>query len=313
MTFQVVYLLIMIPLSSSILLSLSLPSPSSKKPLFMSKSGTVLRSINRDKPTQEWDVKRYQDQHSFVWHYGSSLVDLLQAKPGQVILDVGCGTGELTEAIACSSTDSSSIHVIGMDSDLRMIEKAKLQYPNLTFFPGDVRNFSMLEGPVDAIFSNAALHWVPPTDVERSVVAMSNALKMGGRFVVEFGGRGNVQIIVRAIQEELPGKRTTNPWYFPSIAEYSGILEKHGIEVLDASLFDRPTPLENDKEGIKNWLRMFGGAFFDGMDEGEIDSVLNRIQEALSPHLYDDTTGTWIADYRRIRIVGQKVSCCSSQ
>lgn len=283
----------------------SLPKPSKVVSEMQSTKSTT--SCNSS-TTQEWDVERYQDQHSFVWEHGSSLIDLLQPTPGQRILDVGCGSAELTAQIAATAIIDNEknqriIEAIGMDSDGPMIQRAQQQFPNLSFFQGDVRNF-VLDKPVDAIFSNAALHWVPPSDVELSVIAMANALKEGGRFVVEFGGKGNVQTIVKALEETIPTKR--NPWYFPSIGEYTSILEEYGIEVSSAVLFDRPTPLQENDDGIKNWLRMFGNSFFEGKGQEEIEQTLEEIQEKLRPSLYDGKQ--WIADYRRLRIVGRKVA-----
>jgi len=258
---------------------------------------------------KEWDVQRYQDQHSFVWQYGSSLVEMLKPRAGERILDVGCGSGELTAAIASMG---DSIQVTGMDNDRSMVERALEQFPHLTFFQGNVCNFSLGmdkddDQLFDAIFSNAALHWVPSDKVEHSVMAMSNALKVGGRFVVEFGGKGNVQHIVEATMEEFPD--STSPWYFPSISEYSSLLEKHGIEVLSAALYDRPTPLEDEQDGLKNWLKMFGRSFFENMkNDEEMDAALDRIQDKLRPLLYDYDQYRWMADYRRIRIIGKKIT-----
>lgn len=177
--------------------------------------------------------------------------------------------------------------------------RQKKQFPDLRFFVGDCRDF-IVDEPFDAIFSNAALHWVRAGDAERSVIAMSRALKPGGRFVVEFGGKGNIQRVEQALLD-VAGP---SPWYFPSISEYSSLLEKHGIEVLSANLYDRPTPLENGDDGIRNWIRMFGNSFFDGKSEDEIEELLGVVEEKLRPHLYDGAR--WTADYRRIRIVGKR-------
>lgn len=277
----------------------------------------------------QWDVDRYQNQHSFVWQYGSSLVELVQpvtaAGEQQRILDIGCGTGELTHALALANTittdnnnndnDSTStstdkngttrpIHVIGMDADPSMVAKAQQQFPNLEFFQGDARSFTV-DQPVDVVFSNAALHWIPAVDAKRAVACMANALKPGGRFVVEFGGKGNVQQVVQATLEAMDLPDTASPWFFPSISEYTSMLEQHGIEVTTALLFDRPTVLNDGEEGLSNWLRMFGDTFFEALNNAETEQVLAQVNAKLRPTMFDGTQ--WTADYRRIRIIGRKV------
>ena len=144
-----------------------------------------------------------------------------------------------------------------------------------------------------------------------AVECMARALKPGGRFVVEFGGKGNVDHIVRACQDVFRKHYNVvdcpNPWYFPSIAEYTTLLEQHGIEVTRADLYDRPTPLQDGNKGLSNWIRMFGGQFLEYLkSEDEIADFLARVSSQLetSP-LYDGTQ--WTADYRRIRLVGQKL------
>jgi trans-aconitate methyltransferase len=201
--------------------------------------------------------------------------------------------------------------VMGMDADANMIRKAERQHADLPvqFFRGDVRNFTLQE-PVDLVFSNAALHWIPVADVDGAVQCMARALKPGGRFVVEFGGRGNVQKIVEACRKVLRENYDTtvpNPWYFPSISEFTSVLERHGIEVVRAEIYDRPTALEEGSAGLRNWIRMFGGAsgFLGGLHEKRHEEFLSAVEDTLKPDLWDGEQ--WTADYRRIRVVGQRV------
>lgn len=258
----------------------------------------------------QWDVDRYQDQHSFVWEYGSSLIDLVfnddddddngdeHSQPKLDILDVGCGSGELTAQLAERGV------VTGLDADLSMVASAERQYPHVSFVHADVRDFDLGQEAFDVVFSNAALHWVPPSDVDGAIQCMSRALRPGGKFVVEFGGQGNVHTIVQALEERMEG--VSSPWYFPSIADFTARLERVGIETTMASLYDRPTPLTDGPEGLKNWLRMFGNTFWKDLPAGtDIDGILDDISDRVRPSLWDGKT--WQADYRRLRVIGHKL------
>jgi trans-aconitate 2-methyltransferase len=231
-----------------------------------------------------------------VYEYGSSLLDILDPKPGERILDLGCGTGELSHLI--SQTGAT---VIGMDADPKMIHRAQSQFSDCQFMVGDARSFE-LDQQVDAVFSNAALHWVP--EAERAAAAISRSLKPGGRLVAEFGGKRNIDKIAAYLDRVVgPSK---NPWYFPSVAEYSSILEKHDLEVIFAQLFDRPTPLNEGENGLRNWMLMFGNSFLEGLDEEMTETVLAGAESELRTDLHNGEQ--WLADYRRIRIVASKIN-----
>ncbi|MEA5465206.1 class I SAM-dependent methyltransferase [Leptothoe sp. PORK10 BA2] len=245
--------------------------------------------------TESWDTERYQNQHSFVWQYGTALIDLLAPNPGDRILDLGCGTGELTHALAATGAT-----VVGIDADPAMVARAQQQYPQLSFTVADATNFQV-EQSVDGVFSNAVLHWVKPP--EKAVEAIAHALKPGGKFVAEFGGKGNVQKIIGAV-ETVREQTSLNPWYFPSIGEYAQLLERQGMEVTFAVLIDRPTPLNEGDRGLANWLKMFGGGLLAGLTPDEAETVLRGVETLLRDQLYDGHQ--WIADYRRLRLVALK-------
>jgi trans-aconitate methyltransferase len=248
-----------------------------------------------------WNSALYEEQHAFVWQYGESLLKLLAPKAGECILDLGCGTGQLTEKIA-----ESGALVQGIDSSLSMIAKARENYPQLDFAVADARDF-LVEQPLDAVFSNAVLHWIKEPDA--AIDCVEKALKPGGRFVAEFGGKGNVGAIVGAILSVLSEigcekPESLNPWYFPSIGEYALLLENHGFDVSYAVLFDRPTPLEGGSAGMVNWIEMFAGGFLSGLSPEVRSRAIDRVEERLRPALYRD--GNWSADYRRIRVFAVK-------
>ncbi len=202
--------------------------------------------------TDTWNAELYDDKHSFVWKLGSSVVELLAPQPGERILDLGCGTGQLTALIA-----ETGAEVVGLDNSPAMVEEARRLHPQLEFKEADAHDFDVAE-PFDAVFSNAALHWIKEPD--KVVACIAQSLKQDGRMAVEFGGHGNVRYLSTAIEtasQSLLGEMAPHPWYFPSIAEFAALLEYHGLEVTQAALIDRPTPLEGD-DGLRNWVRTFG-------------------------------------------------------
>lgn len=237
-----------------------------------------------------WDPANYQDKHSFVWRFGADVAELLDPKPDERILDLGCGTGQLTAQIA-----QSGARVVGLDSSAEMIAQARANFPDIEFAVADAANFAFAE-PFDAVFSNAALHWVK--NANGASVSIARALRPGGRFVAELGGKGNIASIQVALRNVIgPTADEQSPWYFPSVSEYATILEQHGLEVRYAALFHRPTPLEGEN-GMEKWLRMFVRPHFREIASEEI---VRRLIDQLRPELYRE--GVWTADYRRLRIV----------
>lgn len=244
-----------------------------------------------------WNATDYQTQFSYVWQHGESLIEQLSPKPSETILDIGCGTGQLTAEIAKHGTT-----VLGIDSDSEMISQAQTNYPpsaypNLSFRVDSADSFQ-LEKPVDAVFSNAALHWVSKAEATAHCIVKS--LKPNGRMVVEFGGKGNIQAILTAL-ETASGKSNLNPWYFPDVPEYVALLKKVGLTVTYAHLFSRPTPL--GPAGLAGWLEMFSQRFFQDLSPSEWASLVKEVEQNASQLYQSDR---WIADYRRLRIVAVK-------
>jgi trans-aconitate 2-methyltransferase len=244
-----------------------------------------------------WDAERYEGKHSYVWQFGAGLIDVLAPREGERILDLGCGTGQLTAEIAARGA-----HVVGLDSSTNMLGQARQNYPTQKFVLADATNFRFPE-PFDAIFSNAALHWVKNADA--AVESVLLALRPGGRFVAEFGGKGNIASIMSALSTVF-GEEANQlcPWFFPGIGDYASLLERHHLEVREARLFDRPTPVE-EEDGMENWLRMFCGRYFEGLSAEDTNEKIRELVAILRPDRYRD--GVWTLDYRRLRVAAAKV------
>jgi trans-aconitate 2-methyltransferase len=243
-----------------------------------------------------------EGNHAFVEQYGEALLELLAPQDGEKILDLGCGTGDLTARIALSGAC-----VQGIDSCELTIREARNKYPRIKFEVEDASNFQVKE-PLDAVFSYTVLHWIKQP--EAVIKCVEKALNPGGRFVAEFNGEGSVGAIVRAllsVLSEISGQEpeALNPWYCPSIEEYTGLLEQQGFDVRDLS-FPRPARLSG-RLGLETWIEDFVDKFLPGLsDDVRSPQVINSVEERLPRALYRD--GNWIADYRIIRVVAVKNS-----
>lgn len=248
-----------------------------------------------------WNSELYQSSHSFVWQYGRDLLVLLNAKPGERILDVGCGTGQLTAEIAQFGAE-----MVGIDSSPDMIATARNNFPRVRFEVADVTALSFAN-EFDVVVSNAALHWV--RDQPSAIASISRALKPGGRLVFEMGGRGNLQHLLYAVYQALrklgvAHPEQMSPWSFPSIGEYAPLLEAHGLEVDFAVLFDRATILEGGDRGLKLWLEMFGRFALDAIAPEQRKEFIRLTEQFAGPVLLHN--GVWTMDYKRLRLVAVK-------
>jgi trans-aconitate methyltransferase len=251
-------------------------------------------------PAKTWNPELYEGKHSFVWKLGEGALELLDPKSGERILDLGCGTGHLTDRIA-----KAGASVVGLDASADMIGQARQNFPQIAFVLADAAKLGF-NHEFDAIFSNAALHWM--LDAGAVASGMARALRLGGRLAVEFGAKGNIRCITNAVEQVLrryladrmPEPRT---WY-PSVGEYSTLLEERGFEVRLARVFERPTPLEGEA-GMENWLHQFKSYYFEDLSPEVRRRAMAEVIERLRPDLY--TKEGWVADYRRLQIVAVRV------
>lgn len=245
-----------------------------------------------------WDPSAYAAHASFVPALGAPVVDLLAPRAGERILDLGCGDGVLTEKLVAAGAE-----VVGVDADKAMVAAAKERGLDARLMDGRQLGF---EAEFDAVFSNAALHWMPqPKAVAEGVF---RALKAGGRYVGEFGGHGNIAAIRTALRAVLMRRGykvdVLDMQYNPTAAEYRAMLEGQGFEVLVADIIPRPTPLPS---GMSAWLNTFRAGFIDaaGVPPTERGQIIEDTRSLLRPVLAD-ARGDWTADYVRLRFAARK-------
>ncbi|GAA3028376.1 class I SAM-dependent methyltransferase [Streptosporangium longisporum] len=242
-----------------------------------------------------WNARTHDNGFGYVSAHGAPLVDLLDPQPGERIVDLGCGTGTLTAEIT-----SRGAYVLGVDGSPAMIEKARAEYPGLDFVVADGGDFTVSR-PYDAVFSDAALHWMG-REPDAVIAGVREALTPGGRFVAEMGGAGNCAALTAALStawREYGLREPDLPWYFPTPAEYASRLEKGGFVVRLLEYFDRPTRLDECPGGAADWVRMFARPLLQEVPAETVDPLLRRVNELAAPALRRETG--WMADYVRLR------------
>jgi SAM-dependent methyltransferase len=247
---------------------------------------------------QTWDPERYAANARFVSDLGAPVVELLAPMPGERILDLGCGDGALTEKLV-----EIGCHVVGVDGSAEQVAAARQRGLEAHVMDGQSLCFT---AEFDAVFSNAALHWMKRPD--EVIGGVWKALKPKGRFVGEFGGHGCVAKIKAALFDGLARRGIDaaglNPWYFPDTEEYRARLEKRGFEVASIALIPRPTPLPGDLSG---WLETFAESFTSALPVDARSPFIREVCERLQSDLRD-ANGTWVADYVRLRFAAVKTS-----
>lgn len=240
---------------------------------------------------QHWDPKRYQQNAGFVATLGEAVLDWLDPKPGERILDFGCGDGVLTERLVARGAI-----VVGVDASAEQVAAARARGLDARVMDGARLAFDQ---PFDAVFSNAALHWMQ--DPDAVIEGVARALRPAGRFVGEFGGRDNVAAIVNALAAVLARRgidaAALSPWYFPDESEYRTRLERQGFVVERIERFARPTPLPGD---IGGWLETFAESFLTAVPPRDRPALLADVAAEAAP-LLRDAAGGWHADYVRLR------------
>jgi SAM-dependent methyltransferase len=246
---------------------------------------------------QTWDPIAYAQNAGFVHGLAGGVVEWLAPRAGEHILDLGCGDGQLTERLA----ESGAI-VLGVDADPRMVEAAKSR--GIEAHTAMAESLPFFDGSFDAVFSNAALHWV--RDQDAMMTEVRRVLKPGGRFVAEMGGHGNIAAIHVALRAVLARHGYPDAEdgvnYYPAPEAYRARLGRNGFIVERIELIPRPTPLP--ESGMEGWLRTFRRGVIEGLPANLRDAVVSEAATLLAPVLRDEN-GAWTADYVRLRFIAR--------
>ncbi len=249
---------------------------------------------------KKWDTENYTSKFDFVPGYGEAVLDLLDIPEGGYVVDVGSGTGQLTEKIK-----ERGFNVIGIDSSADMLAAAEKLHPDIEFRKDNAVTFK-LENKADAVFSSSVLHWI---DRAQQLDMASNFLynlKPGGIFVCEFGGKDCCEIVRGTEADVFSEYGLVYPrfFYFPTIGEYAQLLERAGFIVEYAAFFKRPTPLKAG-DTVSDWILEFEKNAYEGVDENTKKRIIVAVEKITRPFLYTKDKG-WVIDYVRIRIKARK-------
>ena len=246
---------------------------------------------------QIWDPQAYGQNGAFVHGLAGGVLEWLEAQTGEGILDLGCGDGQLTARVALSGAN-----VVGLDASPQMAAAARSR--GIAVDEGSAELLPYVDGSFDAVFSNAALHWVRNQDA--MLAEVRRVLKAGGRFVAEMGGQGNIAAIRVALMAVMSRHgfdgREDNVNYYPTVDGYSRRLERHGFKVERIALIPRPTPLAEG--GMNGWIRTFRRGVLDTLPEAMRETVVEEAVALLGPVLRDEE-GHWTADYVRLRFIAR--------
>ena len=245
--------------------------------------------------TQTWNATAYAEVGAFVPSLGAGVLEWLHAQRGERILDLGCGDGQLTAKIAAAGAQ-----VVGLDASAEMLAGARARGLDVQLGNAEALPF---DHEFDAVFSNAALHWV--RDQDAMLAGVHRALKPGGRFVVEMGGHGNIAAIrvalIAVLERHGCAGLEDGVNYYPAPEAYTGRLARHGFAVEEMQLIPRPTPLP---AGMRAWLTTFRSGVLAAVPEELREKVLDETVALLEPALRDEQ-GNWTGDYVRLRFIAR--------
>jgi trans-aconitate 2-methyltransferase len=225
---------------------------------------------------RDWDAASYERVGAPVRAFGRALLDRLDLRGDETVLDAGCGSGGVTRELIERAPDG---RVIGVDASPSMIEQARAAIGDAAALRvGDLLELE-LDEPVDVVFSSATFHWI--SDHDRLFGRLFAALRPGGRLLAQCGGRGNIAAVEAALAlaareppfaEHLGGWQ--GPWNFAGPDETVARLERAGFADAEAELHTEPVCPDDPREYLGT---MILGAHLDRLLPELRDALVERV------------------------------------
>jgi trans-aconitate methyltransferase len=185
---------------------------------------------------KSWNAQEYQNQCMFVPSYGKGLLPLMGDVRGKTVLDIGCGSGVLTEEI-----HKMGAVVHGIDASVSMIALAKSQFPDLDLSVTDALSLPFQDA-FDVVFSNAVFHWVEGGKQQTLLSGVRKALHLGGTLVCEMGGKGCGNRCTMPCPRGSPsGFPLCASVLFPQLGQYARFWRHCHLQPVLMQWFPRPT------------------------------------------------------------------------
>lgn len=246
-------------------------------------------------PDKAWNAEDYAAHGRHVSDLAAPVVDLLDPRPGERILDLGCGEGTLGRAIAARGA-----RVLGIDASPSMVAAARASGLDAEMMDAQELPFT---AAFDAVFTNAVLHWVSAP--ERVLAGVYRALKAGGRFVGEFGGHGNVAAVTAALLATLRARGApaeSHGWFYPTAEEFAALLAQAGFVAVSVTWIARPTVIAT---GLGSWLALFADHLLARLPADQRAAAAAEVEAILTPVLRS-ASGVWIIDHARLRFCARR-------
>ena len=251
-----------------------------------------------------WNPQDYARHSKTQETWARELLTQIDLRPDDTVLDIGCGDGRTTAAIARRVPRGS---VVGIDLSADMVAHATAQHcpietNNLRFAQADAAALPFTS-EFTVVFSNATLHWL--SDQQAAVRGIARALRPEGRAIAQFGGQGNVADVIASFERVANAARwrtiTTlgdSPYHFHAATTYETWLREAGMEIHECRLIPKDMT-HDDITTFIGWLRTAWHPYTAGVPDELRDAFLQDVATAyLARHPRDNEGRVHVATVR---------------